>query len=150
MIASSSASWSRFSPPSNFVNGHVSTMWFVVSRWPQSRCINYTERFVFSAGPRSIGITNVSQSHNDLARGNDVLTFDILVDFCRVTRRLAAFGNVRKQELAPLPLTSYPANRMASESSRERRSQISSVRRRRVVLECHGGPQIWHGGHSIT
>jgi len=31
--ASSSASWSRFSPPSNFVNGHVSTMWFMVCRW---------------------------------------------------------------------------------------------------------------------
>ena len=29
MTASSSASWSRFSPPSNFVNGHMSTMWLV-------------------------------------------------------------------------------------------------------------------------
>ena len=29
--ASSSASWSRFSP-SNFVSGHVSTMWFMVCR----------------------------------------------------------------------------------------------------------------------
>ena len=28
MTASSSTSWSRFIPPSNFVNGHVSTMWF--------------------------------------------------------------------------------------------------------------------------
>ena len=28
MTASSSTSYSRFSPPSNFVNGHVSTMWF--------------------------------------------------------------------------------------------------------------------------
>ena len=37
MTVSSSASWSRFSPPSNFVNGHVSTMWFVVCRWPQSQ-----------------------------------------------------------------------------------------------------------------
>jgi len=36
MTALSSASWSRFSPPSNFVNGHVSTMWFIVCRWPQS------------------------------------------------------------------------------------------------------------------
>ena len=36
MTALSSASWSRFSPPSNFVNGHVSTMWFMVCRWPQS------------------------------------------------------------------------------------------------------------------
>ena len=34
MTASSSASWSRFSPPSNFVNGHVSTM---VCRWLQSQ-----------------------------------------------------------------------------------------------------------------
>ena len=37
MTTSSSASWSRFSPPSNFVNGHVSTMWFAVCRWPQSQ-----------------------------------------------------------------------------------------------------------------
>ena len=37
MTASSSASWSRFSPPSNFVDGHVSTMWFTVCRWPQSQ-----------------------------------------------------------------------------------------------------------------
>ena len=28
MAASSSASWCSFSPPSNFVNGHMSTMWF--------------------------------------------------------------------------------------------------------------------------
>jgi len=34
---SSSASWSRFSPPSNFVNGHVSTMWFMVCCRPQSQ-----------------------------------------------------------------------------------------------------------------
>ena len=37
MTASSSASWSRFSPPSDLVNGHVSTMWFMVCRWPQSQ-----------------------------------------------------------------------------------------------------------------
>ena len=37
MTASSSASWTRFSPPSNFVNGHVLTMWFMVCRWPQSQ-----------------------------------------------------------------------------------------------------------------
>jgi len=35
--ASSSASWSRFSPPSDFVNGHVSTTLFMVCRWPQSQ-----------------------------------------------------------------------------------------------------------------
>ena len=35
MTAPSSASWSQFSPPSDFVNGHVSTMWFMVCRWPQ-------------------------------------------------------------------------------------------------------------------
>jgi len=29
MIVPSSASWSRFSPPSDFVNGHVSAVWFV-------------------------------------------------------------------------------------------------------------------------
>ena len=37
MTASSSASWSRFSPPSNFVNGHMSTMLFMVCHWPQSQ-----------------------------------------------------------------------------------------------------------------
>jgi len=37
MTASSSASWSRFGPPSDFVNGHVSTMWFVVCHWLQSQ-----------------------------------------------------------------------------------------------------------------
>ena len=37
MTAPSSASWSRFSAPSYCVNGHVSTMWFVVCRWPQSQ-----------------------------------------------------------------------------------------------------------------
>ena len=31
MTALSSASWSRFSPPWNSVNGHVSTMWFMVN-----------------------------------------------------------------------------------------------------------------------
>ena len=30
-------SWSRFSPPSDFVNGHVSRMWFMVCHWPQSQ-----------------------------------------------------------------------------------------------------------------
>ena len=35
MTASPYASWSRFSPPSNFVNGHMLTMWFIVCRWPQ-------------------------------------------------------------------------------------------------------------------
>jgi len=29
MTESSSASWSRFSPPSNFVNGYMSTIWFI-------------------------------------------------------------------------------------------------------------------------
>jgi len=37
MTVSSCASRSRFSPPSNFVSGHVSTMWFMVCRWPQSQ-----------------------------------------------------------------------------------------------------------------
>jgi len=37
MTALSSASWSRFSPPSNFVNEHVSTMSFMVCRWPPSQ-----------------------------------------------------------------------------------------------------------------
>ena len=33
----SSALWSRFSTPSNFINRHVSTMWFMVCHWPQSQ-----------------------------------------------------------------------------------------------------------------
>jgi len=37
MTVSSSASWSTFSLPSNFVSVHVSTMWVVVCRWPQSQ-----------------------------------------------------------------------------------------------------------------
>ena len=37
ITASSSALWCSFSPPSNFVNGHVSTVWFMVCRWPQSQ-----------------------------------------------------------------------------------------------------------------
>ena len=37
VTASLSASSGRFSPPSNFVNGHVSTMLFVVCCWPQSQ-----------------------------------------------------------------------------------------------------------------
>ena len=37
MTASSSVSWSRCSPPSNFVHGHVLTMWFMVCCWPQSQ-----------------------------------------------------------------------------------------------------------------
>ena len=37
MTVSSSAAWSRFSPPSDFVSGRVSTMWFMVCRWPQSQ-----------------------------------------------------------------------------------------------------------------
>jgi len=37
MTASSSASWSTFSLPSNCVNGHVLTMWFMVCHWPQSQ-----------------------------------------------------------------------------------------------------------------
>jgi len=37
MTASSSTLWSRFSPPSNLVNGYMSTMWFMVCCWPQSQ-----------------------------------------------------------------------------------------------------------------
>ena len=46
MTVSSSASWSRFRPPSNFVNGHVSTMWFMVCRWPQSEEDNWARPHV--------------------------------------------------------------------------------------------------------
>jgi len=37
MTTPSSALWSKFSPPTNFANGHVSTMWFMVCHWPQSQ-----------------------------------------------------------------------------------------------------------------
>jgi len=37
MTASSSTSWSRFSPPSDFVSGHVLTVWFIFCHWPQSQ-----------------------------------------------------------------------------------------------------------------
>jgi len=33
----SSHLWSRFSMPSNFVNGHLSAMWFMVCCWPLSQ-----------------------------------------------------------------------------------------------------------------
>ena len=36
MTASSSAAWSRFSPPSNFVNGNVLTIRIMVCCWSQS------------------------------------------------------------------------------------------------------------------
>ena len=36
MTVSSSASWSSFRSPLNFVSGHVSTMWFMVCRWSPS------------------------------------------------------------------------------------------------------------------
>ena len=36
ITASSSASWSGFCPPSNFVNRHMSAVWFMVCRWPQT------------------------------------------------------------------------------------------------------------------
>ena len=37
VTASSSALWSRFSPPSNLVNRHMLTMWIIVCRGPQSQ-----------------------------------------------------------------------------------------------------------------
>ena len=37
VIASSSSSWSIFSPPSDFVYRHVSRVWFMVCHWPQSQ-----------------------------------------------------------------------------------------------------------------
>jgi len=37
MTASSSALWIRFSPPSDLINGHMSTVWFMVCCWPQSQ-----------------------------------------------------------------------------------------------------------------
>jgi len=37
MTALSSALWRRFSHSSNFVNGHVLTMWFMVCRWSQTQ-----------------------------------------------------------------------------------------------------------------
>jgi len=37
MTASSSASWSRFSPLPNSLNRHALTMWFMVCRRPQSQ-----------------------------------------------------------------------------------------------------------------
>ena len=37
MTASLSTSWRSLSPPSSFLSGHVSTMWFMVCRWPQSQ-----------------------------------------------------------------------------------------------------------------
>ena len=41
MTVSSSGLWSGFSPSSNFVSGHMSTMWFMFCRCPQSQEANW-------------------------------------------------------------------------------------------------------------
>ena len=66
MTASSSASWSRFTPRSNFVNGHVSTTRFMVCRWPQSQegdwvrphlCKNRCNKWQRQISPRLLTLT---------------------------------------------------------------------------------------------
>ena len=46
MTTSSSALWSSFSPPLNFVSGHVSTMRCMVCRWPQSQEGDWTRPYL--------------------------------------------------------------------------------------------------------
>ena len=52
MTASSSASWSRFSSPSKFVSGHMSTMWLMVCRWPQLHTLDTRCRHTHRQGDR--------------------------------------------------------------------------------------------------
>ena len=52
MTASSSASWSRFSPPSDSVSGHVTTVWFIVCRWPQSQEGDWARPHLFKLARR--------------------------------------------------------------------------------------------------
>ena len=44
---SASSSSSCISPPSNFVNGRVSTMWFIVCRWPQLQDGDWVRQHLF-------------------------------------------------------------------------------------------------------
>jgi len=62
MTASSSALWSRFSPPSNFVNGHVSTMWFMVCRWPESHVCKLARHGPWCAMTWPYSVNSVSRS----------------------------------------------------------------------------------------
>jgi len=50
-----SALWSRFSPPSNFVNGHVSIMWSMVCCWSHHRKV--IGRDPICAGLHNMGLT---------------------------------------------------------------------------------------------
>jgi len=57
MIVPSSTLWSRFSPPSNFVNGYVLTMRFMVCLWPQSQEGDWARRHLCKLawhGPRPV------------------------------------------------------------------------------------------------
>ena len=58
--ASSSASWSRFSPSSNLVNEHQSTMWFMVCHWPQSQWFGETP---FVQGSTTLALTCLETVH---------------------------------------------------------------------------------------
>jgi len=73
ITVSSSASWSRFSPPSHFVNGHVSTVWFMVCCWPlqdssaDCRSKNLQAWRLYNLQPTVLQVTKVKFLTNRIA-----------------------------------------------------------------------------------
>jgi len=95
ITASSSASWSGFSPPSDFVNGHVSTMWFMVcrslaiitGRWlGETTFLCKLSRRRWYRSERQADITAASRSWPAAAaRGR--LDVDLIVSCCQLPTR---------------------------------------------------------------
>jgi len=78
MTVPSSASWSRFIPPSNFVNGHVSTMWFMVCSWPQSQESDWARPHLCNLArhePWSNGSSEIMYDKGDWNTATAVLSF---------------------------------------------------------------------------
>ena len=70
MTASSSASWSRYSSPSNFVNGPMSTMWFMVCRWPQSQEGDWARPHLCKVDDRGLDLSGNGSSETMYDEGN--------------------------------------------------------------------------------
>jgi len=63
-MTASSALWSRFNPPSNFVDGHVTTIWLMVCCWPQSQEGDWRDPIY-----ASLHLMGLDQSRNGSAVG---------------------------------------------------------------------------------
>ena len=74
---SSSASSSRFSPPSNCVNGHVSTMWFNVCRWPQSQECDWARPHLCRLARHAWALTCTEIVHQRIEYKVALLTFKV-------------------------------------------------------------------------